>query len=83
MLEILLNSRDENVVNNSPTSACPSQARWHCEDDGNPESSWRTPEVLNMVKPMVDTCKVCRQWVRPSPKAIATHRLSTAFNQTV
>ena len=36
-----------------------------------------------MIKGTVDTCKICRHWTRPSPKAISSHRLSTAFNQVV
>ena len=39
--------------------------------------------ALNMVKAIVDTCRICRQWVRPTPKSIAMTKLATAFNEVV
>ena len=40
-------------------------------------------QVLDAVKPVHDTCRICRQWSKPGARAIATLRLSTAFNECV
>ena len=31
----------------------------------------------------MDTCRICRQWVRPTPKSITSTKLATAFNEVV
>ena len=31
----------------------------------------------------MDTCKICRCWTRPLPKAVAASRLATEFNKAV
>ena len=35
------------------------------------------------MKGIVDTCRICRAWNRPTPKSITTTRLSTQFNDIV
>ena len=40
-------------------------------------------EAIKMVPSIIDTCKICRLWMRPSPKSITTTRLATDFNQVV
>ena len=39
--------------------------------------------VLDAIEGVVDTCKICRLWKRPTAKSVASLRLSTAFNETV
>ena len=39
--------------------------------------------MLGKIPSIVDTCRVCRMWTRPSPHATATSRLTTAFNQVM
>ena len=41
------------------------------------------PKALKLVPEIVDTCKICRMWKRPTPKAVTNTRLSTSFNDTV
>ena len=40
-------------------------------------------EVIDAVKGVVDTCRVCRLWKRPGDSAIASSRLSLEFNYMV
>lgn len=40
-------------------------------------------EVLPLIDEIVDTCRICRNWTRPGPKAVSSSRLSTKFNETV
>ena len=40
-------------------------------------------EALKLIKSVVDTCRVCRCWARPTPKAVAPTRLATDMNQTL
>ena len=40
-------------------------------------------EALELVKEIVDTCRICRMWARPLPKFLTTVRLATDFNQVV
>ena len=40
-------------------------------------------EALKLVKEIVDTCRICRMWARPSPKSLTTVRLAHDFNQVV
>ena len=42
-----------------------------------------SPDVLNLVSRVVDTCSICRAWSRPGPKSIATTHLPTKFNEVV
>ena len=42
-----------------------------------------SPDVLNLVSRVVDTCSICRAWSRPGPKSIATTHLPTRFNEVV
>ncbi|MDA8583231.1 hypothetical protein N9L68_03335 [bacterium] len=39
--------------------------------------------ALNLIKDVVDTCRICRCWIKPIPKSIAPTRLSTELNQAV
>ena len=39
--------------------------------------------VLAKIPSIVDTCRVCRMWTRPSPHATTTTRLTTEFNQVM
>ena len=36
-----------------------------------------------LVRGIVDSCRICRSWSRPPPKAMATTRLATDFNMIV
>jgi hypothetical protein len=36
-----------------------------------------------MVQAVVDTCRACRTWTRPGPRAVSRYRLATAFNELV
>ena len=40
-------------------------------------------QALDLVQEIVDTCKICRLWKRPTPKAATSTRLATSFNDTV
>ena len=40
-------------------------------------------QALDLVQDIVDTCKICRMWKRPTPKAATSTRLATCFNDTV
>ena len=40
-------------------------------------------KVLDHIPSIVDTCRVCRMWTRPTPHAVTTVRLNTQFNQCV
>ena len=40
-------------------------------------------EVLAMIPDIVETCRVCRDWVRPEPRSQPTTTLPDAFNQRV
>ena len=40
-------------------------------------------EALKLVKKIVDTCRICRMWSKPSPKSLTTVRLAHDFNQVV
>jgi len=40
-------------------------------------------DALNMVKQIVDTCRVCRMWTRPGPRSMTTTRLATGFLEIV
>eukprot|EP00974_Lingulodinium_polyedra_P084726 8202279-Lingulodinium_polyedra.AAC.1 len=39
--------------------------------------------TLHLVPQMVDTCRTCRMWAEPGPKAIATATLCVRFNERV
>ena len=39
--------------------------------------------ALKLVKEIVDTCRICRMWARPTPKSLTSVRLATDFNQVV
>ena len=40
-------------------------------------------KVVEMIQSVVDTCRICRLWQRPSPQSVHTSRLSTHFIQRV
>ena len=40
-------------------------------------------QATDLVQEIVDTCKICRMWKRPTPKAATSTRLATCFNDTV
>ena len=40
-------------------------------------------EVIDLVKDVVDTCKVCREWSKPLPTTQSSVELATTFNQQV
>ena len=40
-------------------------------------------QALDLVQDIVDTCKICRMWKRPTPKAATSTRLATSFNDIV
>ena len=42
-----------------------------------------TTSAINMVKEIVDTCRICRLWWRPSPKSMTHVRLAKDFNHVV
>ena len=42
-----------------------------------------SPDVLNLVARVVDTCSICRAWSRPGPRSVATTSLPTRFNEVV
>ena len=39
--------------------------------------------VLQLVAPIVETCKICRAWQRPGHRSITTTRMSEKFNEIV
>ena len=39
--------------------------------------------ALNLIKDVVDTCRICRCWTKPTPKSLAPTRLSTELNHAV
>ena len=39
--------------------------------------------TIDMVPQIVETCRACRMWARPGPRAVATATLSTQFNERV
>ena len=40
-------------------------------------------KTIDMVQPIVDSCKVCRQWAKPGYKHSTSTRLSTRFNECI
>ena len=40
-------------------------------------------QALDLVQEIVDTCKICRMWKRPTPKSATSTRMATSFNDTV
>ena len=40
-------------------------------------------KTLERVQPIVDTCRVCRQWTKPGNRSMTSTRFSTEFNETV
>ncbi|MCS5670999.1 MAG: hypothetical protein NZ577_03985, partial [Vicinamibacterales bacterium] len=40
-------------------------------------------DVIDLIQPIIGTCKICRMWVRPGNKSIATYRISVRFNETL
>ena len=47
-------------------------------------SAASVPEsTLQLLHPIVDTCRVCRQWARPGPRNINSLSLHTRFNDAV
>ena len=40
-------------------------------------------QVLDQIRPVCDTCRICRLWKRPSDRPQATLKLSTDFNIAV
>ena len=40
-------------------------------------------QALRLVKEIVDTCRICRMWAKPTPKSLTTVRLAQDFNQVV
>ena len=40
-------------------------------------------EAIKKVKEIVDTCRICRLWWRPTPKSMTNVRLAKAFNHIV
>ena len=41
------------------------------------------PKIKELLKIVVDTCKICRMWTRPTPDNVVAGRLSTTFNEVV
>ena len=41
------------------------------------------PEILNLIDPIVDTCKACKAWTRPLPKNAASCNVAEEFNHQV
>ena len=39
--------------------------------------------AIKQVKEIVDTCRICRLWWRPTPKSMTNVRLAKAFNQVI
>ena len=39
--------------------------------------------VIDLVKDICNTCRICRDWTPPGPKPMAKTRISNAFNQVV
>ena len=48
-----------------------------------PSAAGVEPRVLQIVPTIVDTCKVCRAWMRTGPRSIASTRLPSSFNSEV
>ena len=40
-------------------------------------------EVLKSISSICETCRICRQWQRPSPKSKTHTRISTSFNEAI
>ena len=40
-------------------------------------------ELLKEYRGVVDTCKICRPWVRPGPRAITSTRICENFNEQI
>ena len=40
-------------------------------------------DALSLIAPIVDTCRVCRAWGRPLPKAVASLEVAGRFNDQV
>ena len=40
-------------------------------------------EILALVDEIVETCSICRMWVRPGPRSIASTSVCTRFNESV
>ena len=56
---------------------------WHCSTAKMTsllKAGGMPREVLDLVPAVIDTCKVCRTWARPSPDAKASCRMVIGFN---
>ena len=40
-------------------------------------------KIRELLKQIVETCRVCRHWQRAGPKSVASYKLATAFNHIV
>ena len=80
----LLHSRDANVVRRTIRRL---HIRfWHASAARLEEllrHAGAPVSVIAHIKEIVNTCRICRMWTKPRPKAVATTRLSTAFNEIV
>lgn len=62
-------------------------ARWfHCSSTrmtGLLKAAGVGKEIIDQIPGIIDTCKACRSWKRPAPKAVASSRLTTQFNDVL
>lgn len=59
---------------------------WHCGAQRMERllaAAGISPAVRQLIQPIVDSCKVCRLWKRPSARPETTSRLSNNFNENV
>ena len=59
---------------------------WHAKSERMHsilEAAGLPKEVLDLIKGVIDTCKVCRLWQRPGRSAVTSSRLSTEFNSVL
>jgi hypothetical protein len=59
---------------------------WHAKADRMEsllKAAGLPPNVVEQIRPVVSTCRICRLWTRPSDRPQASLRLSMEFNQTV
>ena len=40
-------------------------------------------DILNLIKEIVDTCKVCRMWTKPGPSNVCSIDIPGTFNAQV
>ena len=79
-----LRSRDEAVVRRTLRRL--HLQWWHAKADKMKtllSAAGALKTAIDMIDAVIDTCRICRMWVRPSPRNLMSIRMATKFNESV